>query len=316
MAVLDPVNHKAFTITHPFRDANTPSSVELPMSKSPFWGNEAIWDGHTSIHNDIIDDQGRVWFAARIGALPNPDFCKKGSGHSSAKVTPIDTSQRHLSMYDPKTGKWSLIRTCFTTQHLYFGLDANNTLWTSAGPPQSGVVGWLNTRMYLETGDEAKSQGWTPLIIDTNGNGKRDEYVEANQPLDPAKDKRIMAAFYGVQPSPVDASTWGQSMDTGFTRIDQPGYIIHLSPGSNPAETSLAEVYQPPEGTYGPRGLDLTTDGIVWTVLSSGHMASFDRKKCKVLNGPTTGEGKHCPEGWTLYPFLGCLLYTSDAADE
>ncbi len=64
------------------------------------------------------------------------------------------------------------------------------------------MVGWLNTKMYEETGDEKKSQGWTPLIIDTNGNGKRDEYVEANQPLDPKKDKRIMAAFYGVQPSP------------------------------------------------------------------------------------------------------------------
>src|SRR5262249_11231525 len=85
-------------------------------------------------------------------------------------------------MYDPKSGKWSLIDTCFTTQHLYFANDPDNTLWTSAGGPQSGVVGWLNTRTYEETGDEAKSQGWTPIILDTNGNGKRDAYVEADQP--------------------------------------------------------------------------------------------------------------------------------------
>ena len=88
--------------------------------------------------------------------------------------------------------------------------------------------------MYEETGDEAKSQGWTPIILDTNGNGKRDAYVEADQPVDPAKDKRIMAAFYGVQPSPVDDSIWGQSMDIGFSGIDQPGYIIRLVPGSEP----------------------------------------------------------------------------------
>ena len=44
--------------------------------------------------------------------------------------------------------------------------------------------------MFDETGDEVKSQGWTALIIDTNGNGKRDAYVEPNQPVDPAKDKR------------------------------------------------------------------------------------------------------------------------------
>ena len=40
------------------------------------------------------------------------------------------------------------------------------------------MIGWLNRKMYEETGDEAKSQGWTPFILDTNGNGKRDAYVE------------------------------------------------------------------------------------------------------------------------------------------
>jgi hypothetical protein len=44
-------------------------------------------------------------------------------------------------MYDPKSGKWSLIDTCFATHHLYFANGADNTLWTSAGGPQSGVVG-------------------------------------------------------------------------------------------------------------------------------------------------------------------------------
>src|SRR5207249_1351195 len=208
--MLNPVTNEATQLKHPYRDPNTPSSTALLRGRSPYWGDDAIWDGHTSIHNPIMDEKGRVWFTARIRPQQNPDNCKVGSDHPSAKVAPLNESDRQLSMYDPKTGKWSLISTCFTTQHLYFGNDANNTLWTSAGGPASGVVGWLNTKMYEQTGDEAKSQGWTPLIIDTNGNGKRDEYVEADQPLDPKKDKRIMAAFYGVQPSPVDDSIWGQ----------------------------------------------------------------------------------------------------------
>jgi hypothetical protein len=304
--VLDPVNHRATTITHPYRDPKTPSSLDLNRGASAYWGEDPIWDGHTSIHNPMMDEKGRVWFTARIRPPANPDFCKKGSDHPSAKVAPLETSGRHLSMYDPKSGKWSLISTCFNTHHLYFGHDGNNTLWTSAGGPQSGVVGWLDTKMYDETGDEAKSQGWTPLIIDTNGNGKRDTYVEANQPLDPTKDKRVMAAFYGVQPSPIDDSIWGQSMDVGFSRMDQPGYIMRLVPGPNPSETALTEIYLPPDEGYGSRGLDLTTDGVVWTVLSSGHVASFERNKCKgPLNGPAAATGKHCPEGWTLYKFPG-----------
>jgi hypothetical protein len=302
--VLNPLTNEVSQLKHPFRDPKTPSSADLLRGHSPYWGDEAIWDGHTSIHNPLIDERGRVWFTARIRPAQNPDYCKAGSDHPSAKVAPLNESDRQLSMYDPKTGKWSLISTCFTTQHLYFAKDANNTLWTSAGGPASGVVGWLNTKMYDQTGDEVKSQGWTPLILDANGNGKRDDYVEADQPLDPKKDKRVMAAFYGVQPSPVDDSIWGQAMDVGFSRIDQPGYIIRLVPGPNPSQTALAEVYLPPEGGYGSRGIDLDLNGVVWTALSSGHLASFDRRKCKgPLNGPTAVTGKHCPEGWTLYPF-------------
>jgi hypothetical protein len=303
---LDPVKNVVSAVKHPLLDPKTPSSTDAERGESAYWGDEPIWDGHASIHNLIMDEAGKMWFAARIRPLENPDFCTDGSKHPSAAVVPLKTSPRQLSFYDPATKKWDLINTCFPTHHLYFGHDANNTLWTSAGGPGSGVVGWLNTKMYKETHDEVKSQGWTPLIIDTNGNGKRDEYVEANQPLDPAKDKRIMAAFYGVQPSPVDDAIWGQSMDRGFSRVDQPGYIIRLMPGSDPARTSLAEIYQPPPGTFGPRGVDVDLNDLVWTVLSSGQLASFDRKLCKgPLNGPTTAEGKQCPEGWKLYKFPG-----------
>ena len=150
----------------------------------------------------MMDEKARVWFTARIRPPDNPAFCKKGSDHPSAKVFPMNSANRHLSMYDPKTEKFTLISTCFSTHHLVFAEDANHTLWTSAGGPTSGVVGWLNRKMFEETADEQKSQGWTPLILDTNGNGKRDEWIEPNQPLDPTKDKRVVAAFYGVAVSP------------------------------------------------------------------------------------------------------------------
>jgi len=304
--VLNPVTNTFTTIKHPYLDPETPSTKTNTAGPSVYWGDDPVWDSHTSIHNPMIDNQGRVWFTAKIRPDENPAYCKAGSDLPSAKVVPLNTSGRQLSMYDPKTEKWSLINTCFSTQHLNFAHDANYTLWTSPGGPQSGVVGWLNTKMYLETHDDVKSQGWTPIIVDTNGNGKRDEYVEANQPLDPAKDKRVMAGFYGVQSSPIDDTIWGQSMDVGFSRMDQPGYIVHLIPGSDPSQTALAELFLPPDEGYGSRGLDLTTDGVVWTVLSSGHMASFDRKKCKAeIKGPEAITGKMCPEGWTLYKFPG-----------
>jgi hypothetical protein len=139
-------------------------------------------------------------------------------------------------------------------------------------------------------------------VLDTNGNGKRDDYVGPGDAVDPTKDKRVNATLYGIAVSPVDGTVWGSVL--GF-----PGYVIHVIPGSNPPSTALAEIFEPPfPAGYGPRGMDIDRDGIVWTPLSSGHLASFDRRKCKgPLNGPNA-TGKQCPEGWTLYPFPGPQL--------
>ena len=302
--VLDPVKHRAYTIKHPVQ-SETPSSSSLPMQPSAYWGKEPIWDGSSSIHNVVMDAEGRLWAAARHRPAANPDFCKKGSDHPSAKVAPLEASPRQASVYDPKTQKWRHVDLCFPTHHLFFARD-NDTLWFSQGGPGSGVVGWLKTKQFLATGDSASSQGWTPIVVDTNGNGRRDEYVGPNDPVDPTKDKRLTAGFYGIMPSTVDDSVWGQSMGIGFARINQPGYLIRLVPGPNPAETALAEVYVPPEGAYSPRGMDMGTDGIVWTPLASGHIAAFDRRKCKgPLNGAQAADGKLCPEGWTLYKMPG-----------
>ena len=104
----------------------------------------------------MFDEQGRVWFTSRVRPPENPAFCRKGSDSSSAKFFPLDRSNRHLSMYDPRTGQFTLISTCFPTHHLVFASDANNTLWTSAGGPGSGVVGWLNRRMLRRLGTRRK----------------------------------------------------------------------------------------------------------------------------------------------------------------
>ena len=296
--ILDPKTNTVSEVKHPVRDPKTPSSKSSPMQPSPYWGKEPLWDSQSSNHNPMMDEKGRPWFAARVRHPSNPDFCKQGSSHPSAKAFPIAESGRHLSMYDPATGKFTLIGTCFPTHHLIFAEDANHTIWTSSafGP---GVVGWLNRKMFEETGDEARSQGWTPLILDTNGNGKRDAYVEPDQPLDPTKDKRVALNLYAVAVNPVDGSVWGTAWWSPF-----PASIVRINPGSNPTETALAEVYEPPLPGYGPRGGDIDRNGVYWVSLASGHLGKFDRSKCKVLNGPTA-TGKHCPEGWTFYRFPG-----------
>ena len=203
--ILDPKTHATKNFPAPVRDPDTPpATADKPMQPSPYWGNEQVWKSKANNHNGMFDRNGRVWFAAAVRGPDNPAFCKKGSDHPSAKAFPTERANRHLSMLDPKTMKYTFIDTCFGTHHLQF--DANDRLWTSGG---GQVVGWLDMKIFDQTGDAAKAQGWTPMILDTNGNGKRDAYVEPNQPADPTKDKRISAGFYAVMPNPADGSVWG-----------------------------------------------------------------------------------------------------------
>jgi hypothetical protein len=302
MPILDPVKNTATTFKAPVRDPDMPLSLGpghaaglKPAMSSAYWGDEAIWETRVNNHNSMFDRNGRLWLAAAVRGPDNPAFCKQGSDHPSAKLFPTERVNRHLAVFDPKSQKYTFVDTCFGTHHLQFGYDANETLWTSGGGP---VVGWLNTKMFDATGDAAKSQGWTALILDTNGNGKRDDYVEPDQPLDPAKDMRVNAGFYAVMPSPVDGSVWGSF------RGPVSG-VVRLAPGSNPPETALAEKYNVPLPGFGVRGADIDRQGVVWMSLGSGHLGSFDRRKCKgPLNGPKA-TGDHCPEGWAFHQYPG-----------
>src|SRR5260370_22229260 len=301
LTVVDPKSNATSKIKLNVRDPQTPSSANTPpLGPSPYWGDEVIWNSQTTVHSFSMDKQARVWAAARVRKPETPAWCRAGSDHPSAKLFPIDQGQRGLELYDPKTKETTTIDTCFTWGHVNF--DDNDVLWSSFGP--TGVEGWFDTKAWDKTHDEKKAQGWSAFVLDYNGNGKRDAYTEPNQPADPTKDKRISVSFYGVAPAP-DGSVWGSV-------LVMPGALVRFVPGSHPPETAMAEYYEVPWNNpkapvqgFAPRGMDVDSKGVVWTPLSSGHYASFDRSKCKgPLNGPTA-TGQHCPEGWTLYRFPG-----------
>jgi hypothetical protein len=296
--IVDPRTHRALELLHPVRDPKTPSVRSNPYGVSAYWGDKPYWEGRTLNHNPMMDERGRTWFTSRISPDPNPDWCK-GGDHPSAKAFPLTgNANRHLSYYEPRTNTWTLIRTCFPTHHLNFGKD--NVLWTSPGVVGPNVIGWFDRKVFEQSNDERRAQGWTPFIVDTNGDGKRGEWVAHDQPLDPKKDKQLRINHYSVAVSPADGSVWG-------TVLGYPGAIIRVVPGPNPVQTALTEIYEPPLPGYGPRGGDIDAEGVFWVALSSGHLGQFDRSKCRVTNGPTA-TGKHCPEGWTLHQFPGPQL--------
>jgi hypothetical protein len=302
MPILDPKTGKVTFFKMPVADPNAPESfgpplhpnaTAKPIGASAYWGEEKIWSQKANNHNGMFDGKGRVWFAAAVRGIENPDVCKKGSDHPSAKAFPLERSPRQVSMLDPKTMKYSFIDTCFGTHHPQFGYDADNTLWFSGSGP---VAGWVNTRIWDETGDAVKAQGWAPWVLDTNGNGKVDEYTEPGAPAQADKDMRIGGSGpYAVMPHPTDGSIWyAVNVFAG-----QPGFM-RFDP-----KTKLSEFYAIPKEGIGVRGGDIDRNGVLWGSGSNGTLISFDRSKCKnPLNGPNA-TGNHCPEGFAFHKYPG-----------
>ena len=316
LVITDPQTHRSVRMDLPTRverqrrgDSYQGASQATP---SLYWGDEPAGLNSRGAHNPMMDDKGRLWITQAVRPNDIPDWCAE---HPSGQYYPIQhtAESRQLSYYDPDTESFVLIDTCYFTHHLQFADDADDTLWLSGS---TEAIGWLNTRIYDETGDERTAQGWCPTVIDTNGDGvitkpwnEPDRLGEVE--VDPTMDTRIgsldkFRRAYGVIPHP-DGSVWISR------RFPVPGQLIRLELGDNPPETCKSEVYEPPydptgnpsKWGYGPRGIDVDRNGLVWTALGgSGHFASFDRSKCSVTNGPTA-TGQHCPEGWTLHQTPG-----------
>lgn len=62
---------------------------------------------------------------------------------------------------------------------------------------------------------------------------------------------------------------------------------------------------------FDPRGIGVDGKGLAHASFGSGKLGTFDRSKCKVLNGPTA-TGQHCPEGWTFYDAPGPTVPGTD----
>jgi len=301
---IDPIEHRDGGAKVPAATPGAPSFIpQIAANPSPYYGSELIWNNPVNPHNPMMDHKERVWMTSAGRPPANPTYCKDGAVNPYAKNYPLASSVRQASVFDPKTGQTTPVDTCFSTHHLVFAEDKSHTLYFSG---DSNVIGWINTSVYDQTHDAVKAQGWCPMIVDTNGDGRIGDYTQPNQPADPAKDLRLTGFAYGIVVNPVDNSVW-------WANSGVPGRIARLEIGDNPPLTCRTEVYSPPFNPavpngitgYGPRGIDVDRSGVIWTGLSGGpHMASFDRRKCKVLNGPTA-TGQQCPDGWKLYPAPG-----------
>jgi hypothetical protein len=328
LVVLDPNEHSTFSLDIPTREPKekVPSRFPAPNRPSLHWGNEHLWANPpynpADPHNPMMDSKGRVWMTAKIRSNQDPSWCNSAT-NKFAEWFPLQSSGRQAAFYDRQTQEFTLIDTCYATHHLQFDNDPDETVYFNelTGP----IFGWIDTKVYDQTKDEQKAVGWCGQVLDTNGDGKitrpwnvqigRGDSVvyqgdttggnrggRGQTAFDPKLDTMISYSMYSVIPSPVDDSVWGVSETF-------PGYLVRLQRGNNAPSTCKTQIFKVPEPGFDPRGVDVDSNGVVWTALAaSSHLASFDVRKCKDLNGPAKTDGSQCREGWTLYQTTGPKL--------
>jgi hypothetical protein len=359
LVILNQDDNSTIALDIPTRESRdkVPSRFPSPNRPSMFWGNEHLWSNPpydpADPHNPMIDSKGRVWMTSKIRSNNDASWCNDASANKYADWFPLRTSARQASYYDPTTKQFTLIDTCYSTHHLQFDNDPDETVYfNELGGP---IFGWIDSKIYDQTHDETKANGWCGQVLDTNGDGKiskdfqilrggrvgdasilystdtagggnqqagapagaapaggragggRGRGAPANSvtadQLDPKKDTLVSYNLYAVIPSPVDDSVWGVS------ESPYPGMLVRLQRGANPPETCKTTLFKIPAPGYDPRGVDVDSQGVVWTGLAaSSDLASFDPRKCKDLNGPAKLDGSQCKEGWTLYRTQGPRL--------
>jgi len=183
LVVLDPKTNQASEIEIPTRQdrAQVRSRFPAPNPPSLWWGSEHLWANPpydpADPHNPMLDDKGRVWLTSKIREQA-PAWCADGQLNKSAAWDPLRGGGRQASYYDPKTQKFQLIETCYSTHHLQFDNDPNETVYFNelSGP----YFGWIDTKVYdqtlASTKDEFKAEqaavGWCGQVLDTNNDGK------------------------------------------------------------------------------------------------------------------------------------------------
>lgn len=295
---LDPATHETTMIDVPTRDGfdtpwcdqtyrgpdgGEPQPAGFGTLGCPAEGGETAFEGAydnpANPHNPMLDADGKVWMTTQIRrewADDLPEFCKDDP------VIRDNTHHRQLGYYDPETESFELVDTCTGSHHLQF--DDSGVLWVSG---DSNALGWIDPSKYdPERPDETlpEAHGYAAHMIDSNGDG--------------TADTPLQGFNYGIVPSP-DGTIWTASPGV-------PGHLLRY----DPAEEAF-EVFSPPVPARGPRGVDVDTDGVIWTATGSGHLASFDRREC----AQTWGEGAQCPEGWTIHDVPGPRMQSEPGPD-
>ena len=211
------------------------------------------------MHNPMFDEKGRVWFTSRRrspqlrpSASKGPTIRRRGCSrrglHPTARDVRSGRRQIHADQY------------LLPTHHSGVRGRCEEHLWTSAGAAERRHR-LAERKMFDETRRRAEVARLDGLISSiATATASATNMWSRNQPVDPAKDKRVNAGFYGVG---VARST----ARSGDLVLGFPGNVVRARSGRQPTGDRVGGNLRASVPGYAPRGMDIDRDGVVWVAV-------------------------------------------------
>ena len=292
---IDPAANRAEQIVVPTQrsDDRRLQGAVAELSRSSRSGS-----GKSDPRSVAIDHDGRVWLTGRIRAQPmRRRSASPGSTNKFTSYFPVPRlGSRQVMLYDPKTKQF--------TQHRY-------------------LLRRRSQPLRRERRRDAVFRAEQHARLDRHGGLREDEERRSLAGLVPGrhrhhrrrKDYAVDRARAAARPRQGSARHLRLLLGRASTRRTASAWCAGIGPrdnklvrierGPNPPLTCKAEVFEPPPGhtpeIFRSGGVSVDSNGVAWlNWRGTDYFTSFDRRKCKTLNGPQA-TGQHCPEGWTVH---------------
>ena len=259
-------------------------------------------------HNPMLDERGGLWLTARTRQAAQAGATHDQGGLQAADqpwapdvilsniALTLEERKRlagelytegvnQLVYFDTKTEQFTPIDTIYATHHLQF--DQQGRLWTSS--LQANVLGMFITKEF-----------------DPNRAGETESVAQrAWVEVDPNTKQAVTGGGgYGIMVNPVDGTVWrahpaiiGGSAYSGYQ--DRPGHPAAAGGVTTDRDGNKLTKFDPktmqfthyplPPPAVGPKGIDATTDGMIWFATASGHLGRFNPKTEKFTYWDTPG---------------------------
>ena len=196
-----------------------------------------IWTSTNNVHNPMFDDEGpRLDHVHRPPVAPNPDFCKAGLGSSVGEALSGQQRGRHLAVYDPKT------RAAHAHQHLLQHAPPD----VRRGREQHAVDERRRSGRRLAEHEDVRRDARRGEVAGLDGarhgheRQRQARRVRRAEPAGRSREGQAVRRRRSMPSRPRPTDRCGDRCSG--CRARSCGWC----PGSNPPETALAEVYEPP----------------------------------------------------------------------